>query len=468
METDSFQLDHIGMCVNEMFPEQLPPPDSPEISYIFGDPQVLPRVGDEYQVEIPPMITESEHLQLLKNPTDMEVTSDVSYSFLMGLPIPLIWIDDELKIHRKGDGFNNTPDDSVKTNGSLGSNISKKSQLNSNKRGLQGKVESSDVGLENGEELKSPNFEHTLAGKANLDQMYRSKRSCLVPGLLDDCWSDFEVDSFLLGLYIFKKNFVQVKRFMESKTTGEIMSFYYCKFYRSDGYRRWSYCRKMKSKKCIFGYRIFTGWRQQELLSRLFPHVPKEGQNILVEVLAPSLSDESTYWHGFLACKDNVPLLDSVVKIHPKTFRDFNIETPTIQLLYLDTICGYIRSYGRVRVRDLDDTTIWEFQRVFRDFAKAGIDISWFERHFDACMTKQSSIAVFDQMKEAPSRCMTLAMKVQDMSNQLAELEQALLREKAVLATVEVEENRLAEECREIQASMGDINDESLVLEGLF
>ncbi|KAA8531164.1 hypothetical protein F0562_005923 [Nyssa sinensis] len=90
----------------------------------------------------------------------------------------------------------------------------------------------------------------------------------------------------------------------------------------------------------------------------------------------PPLSDESTYWHGFLACQYGIPLLDSNVKIHLETFRDFNIKSPTIQLLYLDTICGYIRSYGRVRVRDLDDIAIQEFHRVFRGFAKAGIEIS--------------------------------------------------------------------------------------------
>uniref|UniRef100_A0A5B6ZUT8 SANT domain-containing protein n=1 Tax=Davidia involucrata TaxID=16924 RepID=A0A5B6ZUT8_DAVIN len=286
METDSVQLDHNGTCIDEIFPEQLLPPDSPGIIDIFGDPQVLPRVGDEYQVEIPSMITESERLQLLKNPADTEVTFDVSHSFLMGLPIPLMWIDDELKSHKKeGEGFNNNPDGSVKENGSLGYKISKKSQLNSNRRGLQVKVESSDVGLENEEELNSPNFEHTMVGKANLDQMDRSKSGCLVPGLLvGDTWSEFEVDSFLLGLYIFERNLVQVKRFMESKNMGEILSFYYGKFFKTDAHQRWLYCRKMKSKKCIFGPRIFTGWRQQELLSRMLPHVPEEAQNILVEV----------------------------------------------------------------------------------------------------------------------------------------------------------------------------------------
>ncbi|KAA8536861.1 hypothetical protein F0562_029339 [Nyssa sinensis] len=276
MEMDSGQLDHT---------KQLLPPDSSDISDIFGDPQVLPRVGNDYQADIPPMITESERLEFLKNPADTEVTFNVSHSFLMGLPIPVMWIDDEVNNHGKERvGINNNPNNSGKVNGSLGSKKRKKSQFNSNKRGSQIKVESSDKGLENGEELKSQSFEPTMSGNANVDKMYKSRSGFLVPGLLGDSWGDIEVDSFLLGLYIFGKNLVQVKRFMESKETGDILSFYYGTFYRSDGYRRWSDCRKMRSKKCIFGPRIFTGWRQQELLSRLLPHVSEEVKNILVEV----------------------------------------------------------------------------------------------------------------------------------------------------------------------------------------
>ncbi|KAA8521750.1 hypothetical protein F0562_012423 [Nyssa sinensis] len=48
-------------------------------------------------------------------------------------------------------------------------------------------------------------------------------------------------------------------------------------------------------------------------------------------------------------------------------------------------------------------------------------------------------------MKEATSRRKALAMKVQDMRNQLSELQQTILREKAILATAEVEENKIVE-----------------------
>lgn len=70
---------------------------------------------------------------------------------------------------------------------------------------------------------------------------------------------------------------------------GEILSFYYGKFYRSESHHRWSECRKIRRKKCITGEKIFTGWRQRELLSRLVPHVAEEFQKTLSEVLYNSL-----------------------------------------------------------------------------------------------------------------------------------------------------------------------------------
>ncbi|KAA8544886.1 hypothetical protein F0562_019720 [Nyssa sinensis] len=76
-----------------------------------------------------------------------------------------------------------------------------------------------------------------------------------------------------------------------------------------------------------------------------------------------SPSDDHSYWKGFLVYKVNVFILDAIDKAHLETFRHFNVETPTIQLLYLDTIFGYIRSYGHVHVFYLD-------ARVTREFSK--------------------------------------------------------------------------------------------------
>lgn len=284
MEMDSAHQDHDDKCIEETTSDQLLHPDSPDINDIFGEPLVHPRVGYEYQVEIPLMITESERDKLLVNPADAEVIVDVSHSFLMGLPIPIVQVLDEVtNIKDGGIGFNNS-DDSVNKNGPLESKNRKRSQINSNKKGSKLKVESLDVMLNPGKESTATSPDSKVMGSTDLDQMHGSKSYLTVPGSLGDSWSDIEVDSFILGLYIFGKNLIQVKRFIESKGMGDILSFYYGKFYRSDGYRRWSDCRKMRRRKCIHGQKIFTGWRQQELLSRLLPQVSQECQNTLLEV----------------------------------------------------------------------------------------------------------------------------------------------------------------------------------------
>ncbi|KHN20231.1 hypothetical protein glysoja_023794 [Glycine soja] len=110
---------------------QLIPPSSPDKSNIVGAPRSNPRIGFEYQVEVPSMIKESKRLKLLMNTVDSEL------------------------VH-------NEVEDNV----------------------------------------------------ANLN----------------NSWSDADVKSFLLGLFIFGKNFVQIKRFSENKGMGEILSFYYGKF----------------------------------------------------------------------------------------------------------------------------------------------------------------------------------------------------------------------------------------------
>ncbi|EXB37167.1 hypothetical protein L484_013531 [Morus notabilis] len=122
-----------------------------------------------------------------------------------------------------------------------------------------------------------------MRAETNLNKLKGSKNYYPVPGLSTNPWSGSDVDSFLLGLYIFGKNFFQIKRFMGSKDMGEILSFYYGKFYRSDAYRRWSDSRKIKRKKCVTGRKIFTGWRQQELFSRLSSHISEESQTSLLE-----------------------------------------------------------------------------------------------------------------------------------------------------------------------------------------
>ncbi|RVW54543.1 hypothetical protein CK203_071389 [Vitis vinifera] len=96
---DSMQLDSMDGVENESA-KHFPPPCSSDIGDSFGDPQVHPRVGEEYQAKIPPLIEEYTHLQLTLKSAETEVKDDVSDSFLLGLPIPVIWPHDEAEKHQ--------------------------------------------------------------------------------------------------------------------------------------------------------------------------------------------------------------------------------------------------------------------------------------------------------------------------------------------------------------------------------
>ena len=119
----------------------------------------------------------------------------------------------------------------------------------------------------------------------DMNEKHKLKDMSLVLGSSKETWNENEEASFILGLYIFGKNFVQVKRFVGSKNMEDILSFYYGKFYMSERYQRWSECRKMGQRRCIYGQKIFTGARQQELLSRLLPNVSEECCDHLRQVL---------------------------------------------------------------------------------------------------------------------------------------------------------------------------------------
>ncbi|XWS46697.1 hypothetical protein CRYUN_Cryun14cG0090300 [Craigia yunnanensis] len=246
---------------------------------IFGDPQVIPRVGDQYQAEIPPLVGECRSLQVVKEPIDSKVIMNVPNPFPMGLPIPLIWTKTEVE----------------SINGAFEFENSEESHITSSHGCVEYKVESLDSVLDDEKDMREySKLQPTTKTKMNVDLLFpkepKSKLNqvdrgpCPLPGSSTEVWKDIELGSFLLGLYIFGKNLILVKKFVESKGMGEILSFYYGKFYRSDGYCRWSECRKIRGRRCILGQKLFTGWRQQELLSRLFSHLSKECQDMLLEV----------------------------------------------------------------------------------------------------------------------------------------------------------------------------------------
>ncbi|KAG8372958.1 hypothetical protein BUALT_Bualt12G0121200 [Buddleja alternifolia] len=225
------------------------PSDSRKSSDENEEIHIPPRVGDEYQAELPQLIGKSTYMS-------HSSTEACIQNFSIGLPIPLTWTKSP-----NHDGPENFGPFDSKING----------------------------------EVKPEEESRASHGKGQR----------LVPGL-NECWSDADKASFLLGLYIFLKNFVAVRRFLETKGTGAIMSLYYGKFYGRAEFRRWLECRKSKSKKCVFGQRIFSGLRQQELLARIFPRVSEELRNALLEV-------SKTFGEEKMSLEDYVSSLKAMV-----------------------------------------------------------------------------------------------------------------------------------------------------------
>lgn len=234
------ELDENGNCIADLSAD----PEYSNLCGVVGDPEILPRVGNQYQADIPALIEGGDYFPYMKSLDDAETMDHVS-QFQLGLPIPVMVIDNKDAVRMKD----------------------KTVEFSSDSTDAFNKNATSD----------SESFRETMAPCTGSDLS-------LVPGCSGDSWSDLEKASFLLGLYICEKNFAQLKRFVESKKMEDIHAFYYGDFYRSSEYKRWSTCPKRRSRKRVFGQRIFSGLRQQELLSRLVPHVSKECQEALLEV----------------------------------------------------------------------------------------------------------------------------------------------------------------------------------------
>ncbi|TKY54137.1 hypothetical protein E2542_SST18543 [Spatholobus suberectus] len=285
MEVDAVQVNDLN-CIDEQADEQSLSPEYSGVYDVFGDPDIFPRVGEQYQVEISPLISKSDYHWFLRNPQEAEGTASTLHKFRVGLPIPIIWIKDEVENNR-----HDLQKNACKSNGVTHKIESSKLEcIKETSNGLdcdkwKPKLGAVDGKLVNGMKLgESGNSNMQQETKIEMREKHRDKGHCLVPGSASDTWNEIEEASFILGLYIFGKNLVQVKRFIGNKKMGDILSFYYGKFYKSDKYQRWSGCRKMRSRKCIYGQKIFTGPRQQELLSRLLPTVSEECYNKLLEV----------------------------------------------------------------------------------------------------------------------------------------------------------------------------------------
>lgn len=248
---DSVDSDENGHLGNDMSIDgSLPLDDS--INYLFREQDTFPRIGANYQVEIPNLVRKSEYLSFARNVANGE---NGPMKFFRGLPVPVFIVSQDHVTSREENAeviqnlevLSNDPSNAVLDNGVT-------------------------IGGSGGAVLED-----------RMDQC-RFPGHGIVPGFASDSWNDLEKKCLLLGLYIFEKNFVQLRRLLENKNMGDILSFYYGEFYRSHEYCRWSECRKMRSRRAVFGQKIFTGLRQQELQSRLLPSVSEECKDALLEV----------------------------------------------------------------------------------------------------------------------------------------------------------------------------------------
>ncbi|WCJ23514.1 hypothetical protein M5689_005536 [Euphorbia peplus] len=280
------------------------------ISDSYREPELLPRIGDKFQVEIPPLLSKSAYLSLTEGRNNQPLSPGASHDFLVGLPISLMWIKEKAEnIKHEPQEFRSHSNSFSNTNGTIKSESTNRIQL-FRENGVQVKAEPLDTKLCNGIEAEEMAKLDLLQGEK--DRMHLqdcSKWYCLVPGSFDGMWSDVQEASFLLGLYIFGKNFVLVNKFVETRRMGELLSFYYGRFYRSEKYQRWSSCRKIRSRKCIYGQRMFSGYTQQELLSRLSLHASEDCKNSLTEVA-------KTYGEGKVSLEEYVFALKSMVGLN--------------------------------------------------------------------------------------------------------------------------------------------------------
>ncbi|VAH28819.1 unnamed protein product [Triticum turgidum subsp. durum] len=254
------------------------------------DTRVYPRVGDEYQVEVPNLATEEERMKLRSLPVDGSRMFGFEYPVVVGLTIPVTWTPNT-STHVKGEWrefSGHTLCDSEDDHNSHISAIIPRSlpQHSIYPDCLRCKVEYDD----HGEKFpKSAGQDMYCLPKSEVLSCSCVKREVSdyipLPGMPRYFWSVEEEQTLLLGLYIFGKNLVQVTKFIKSKTMGEVLSYYYGEFFKSEAYKRWSACRKVRSRRCILGLRIFSGSRQQELLSRLLAGVAREVQDPLLEVM---------------------------------------------------------------------------------------------------------------------------------------------------------------------------------------
>ncbi|CAM0873163.1 unnamed protein product [Alopecurus aequalis] len=246
---------------------------------ILDDRPIAPSIGSEHQAEIPNLATEDERRHLMASSLysrKLHVYDDPSST---GSAIPIIWgSHPPSEVNKKEDITSECGSPYLDPHAVLPVD--------------QTESASNPVCGENPVLCFTRKCHGLFTDKTVVHQKETEKNASL-PGLSASVWNDLEEECFLLGLHIFGKDLILLSKFVGSKTIGDMLSYYYGRFYNGDAYKRWSHCRKTRTTRCILGKSIFTGRRQQEIISRLKSKISKEAHDSLVEVLK-SFSDDLT------------------------------------------------------------------------------------------------------------------------------------------------------------------------------
>uniref|UniRef100_A0ACD5ZFV6 Uncharacterized protein n=1 Tax=Avena sativa TaxID=4498 RepID=A0ACD5ZFV6_AVESA len=271
---------------------------------IYEDTHVSPCIGSEHQAEIPNLCTEDERHQLMTSSLE-SMLPGFDYPVTIGLAVPIVWAPNE---GHKAEGLERHHSSEIEARATCQDEDGRVTLVcpTTNSTTDHGSAYQDPdpvvpvVHIESGcnrahEGNLAPcstreglNFANkTMMKQVEVDQFTP------LPYSSTSLWSGIEAESFLLGLYVFGKNLNLLSRFVGNKTIGDVLCYYYGKFYKRDAYKRWSDCRKARTRRCILGERIFTSWRQQEIISRLKSIVLTEAHDSLTEIFK-SFNDGQT------------------------------------------------------------------------------------------------------------------------------------------------------------------------------
>ncbi|CAN6289461.1 unnamed protein product [Urochloa humidicola] len=306
MESESLNLEDTG--------DYQPSPEASLASdVIYDDSPVPPCIGSAHQAEIPDLLTEDERHELLAGSLKGSTSHGYGYPIVVGLALPIMWASPrEVNKKEEQSEMQNFSESATRdSSGDVQSQVTSTCPINNNTSKCDPTFQDQhtvvpavqtecDTNQAHDDKMAPcPTQEGLNATNYTTMQQIGTKQLNPLPYSPISLWTDLEAELFLLGLYIFGKNLNLLSRFLDTKTLGDVLSFYYGNFYKRDAYKRWSDCRKAKTRKCILGERIFQGWRQQELISRLKSKIPKEAHDSLIEVFK-SFSDSQTSLKEFV------------------------------------------------------------------------------------------------------------------------------------------------------------------------